>query len=299
MEKKQIKLLPLSKMICELSNDIFLSCRYLDKIMQINFLDKNKFLIYHENIVTSIEFMSHEEREIAKNIVKHTNKVIFGDEMGYLNIIKIEYKITNKKQMELEKIRILKNIKAHNCMIQGILFDKRLNIIISYSEEGQITINNAFDLNVLNIIELGDEFYIKDVKISVYDLIYILCTNKNNDKNYYIKCFSLNGIKFTELIIDKKIVNFFIEETLLVVYENNFIEIFNLYEIGGKPIYLLDLNKRKNTIDKNENKTNEESEKNKNRKIIFCVLNNLEKKLVIIYEDHNILIEDVSDMLLK
>ena len=68
-KKKQITLLPLSKMICELSNDIFLSCRYLDKIMQINFLDKNKFLIYHENIVTSIEFMSHEEREIAKNIV--------------------------------------------------------------------------------------------------------------------------------------------------------------------------------------------------------------------------------------
>ena len=133
-------------MICELSHDIFLSCRYLDKIMQINFLDKNKFLIYHENIVTSIEFMSHEEREIAKNIVKHTNKVIFGDEMGYLNIIKIEYKITNKKQMELEKIRILKNIKAHNCMIQGILFDKRLNIRI---------------------------FCIKDIKISSYDLIHI------------------------------------------------------------------------------------------------------------------------------
>ena len=300
-KKKQIKLLPLSKMVCELSHDVFLSCRYLDKIMQINFSDKIKFLIYHENIVTSIEFMSHEEKEISKNIISHTNKIIIGDEMGYLNIIKIEYKIINKKQMELEKknIKTIKNIKAHNDLIQGILFDKRLNIIISYSEEGQITINNAFNLNVLNIIELGNEFYIKDIKISSYDLIYILCTNKENDKLNYIKCFSLNGIKYTELIEERKIVNFFIEETLLVVYENNFIEAFNLYEIDGNPIYQFDLSKRIDTTDKTENKANEELEKNKNQKIILCALNDLEKKLIIIYEDHHILIEDVLYILLK
>ena len=38
--KKQLKLLPLSKMICQLSLDIFLSCRYLDKIIHINYMDK-------------------------------------------------------------------------------------------------------------------------------------------------------------------------------------------------------------------------------------------------------------------
>ena len=110
----------------------------------------------------------------------------------------------------------------------------------------------------------------------------------------YIKCFSLNGIKYTELIEERKIVNFFIEETLLVVYENNFIEAFNLYEIDGNPIYQFDLSKRIDTTDKTENKANEELEKNKNQKIILCALNDLEKKLIIIYEDHHILIRRCS-----
>jgi len=297
-QKKQVKILPQSKMLCELSKGILISCRYSDKIMQINYKDKNKFLIYHENIVTSIEFISHEERSKNKNIIYHSNNLIFGDEIGYLNLMKIEYNITNKKQMEIEKIKILKNIKAHNSLIQGILFDKRLNIIISYSEEGQISINNAFDLNVLNIIELGNEFYIKDIKISEYNLIYIYCINKENNKFNYIKCYSLNGIKFTELITEKKIINFFVEEHLLVVYENNFFESFNLYEIDGNPLYQHELDREKNITNKIENKTEkkvgEELEKNENCKIILCAMNNLEKKLIIIYEDHHVLIEDLS-----
>ena len=200
--------------------------------------------------------------------------------------------------MEIEIIKILKNIKAHNGLIQGILYDKRLNIIISYSEEGQISINNAFDLNVLNIIELGNEFYIKDIKISEYNLIYIYCINKENNKFNYIKCYSLNGIKFTELITEKKIINFFVEEHLLVVYENNFFESFNLYEIDGNPLYQHELDREKNITNKIENKTEkkvgEELEKNENCKIILCAMNNLEKKLIIIYEDHHVLIEDLS-----
>ena len=173
-----------------------------------------------------------------------------------------------------------------------------MNIIISYSEDGQISINNAFDLNVLNIIELGDEFYIKDIKNSPYDLIYIHCINKENGKINHIKCYSLNGIKFTELITEKNIINFFVEENLLVVYENNFFESFNLYEIDGNPLYQLEFNREKITINKlednAENKVSEEFEENKNCKIILCAMNNLEEKLIIIYEDLHVLIEDIS-----
>ena len=59
------------------------------------------------------------------------------------------------------------------------------------------------------------------------------------------------------------------------------------------------MSKRIDTTDKTENKANEELEKNKNQKIILCALNDLEKKLIIIYEDHHILIEDVLYILLK
>jgi len=215
--------------------------------------------------------------------------------------MKIDYKINTNNQMELDKIKILKNIKVHNSIIQGILFVKRLNIIISYSQEGQIAINNAFDLNVLNIIELGNEFYIKEIKISKYDLIYIYCTNKENEKFNYIKCYSLNGVKFTELITEKKIINFFIAENLLVAYENNLIETFNLYEIDGEPLFQFNPNKRNDVINKLEgkadNELNEELEKNENKKIINCLLNKLEKNLIIIYEDKSVFVEDLFDIL--
>ena len=113
----------------------------------------------------------------------------------------------------------------------------------------------------------------------------------------YIKCYSLNGIKFTELITDKKIVDYFIKENLLVVYENNLIESFNLYEIEENNF----LNKLEPNKDKDKAKKNnsEDLDKNKNKKIVICLMNNIENKLIIIYEDNQVLIEDVSYLILK
>ena len=298
-KKNQIRLNPLSKMVCELTPDIFISCRYIDKFIQLNFSDKKKNLIYHENIITSVELLSHEENEKAKNIISHSNKIIFGDEIGYLYIMKIEYKITSKKQTDFEKIKMLKNIRAHNSLIKGIIYSQRLNIIISYSEEGQITINNGFDLTIINIIELGNDIDIKDIKISEYDLIYIYCTDKVNEKISFIKCYSLNGIKFTELSTEKKIINYFLKETIIIVYENDLIESFNLYELEGFPLYNLDLKNKEDIINKKEKKNIDESETNKNRKIIFCILGNSDNKLIIIYDDNQVKIEDVSSLILK
>ena len=295
-KNKQLRLNPISNMICELSQDIFISCRYIDKIIQINFSDKKKFLFHHENIITSVELLSHEEKENAKNVISHSNKIIFGDEIGYLYLMKIEFTIANKKQMDLGKIKLLKNIKAHNSLIKGIIYSKRLNIIISYSEEGQIAINNAFDFNVINIIELGEDIDIKDVKISEYDLIYIYCSNKELS---YIKCYSLNGIKFTELIAKNKIINYFLKETIIIVYENNLIESFNLYELEGFPLKKLKPKNREDVTNQKEKKIIEKSEKNKNYKIVFCILNNEENKLIIYYDDNEVGIEDVSNLILK
>ena len=127
--------------------------------------------------------------------------------------------------------------------------------------------------------------------------------NKDNEKFNYIKCYSLNGLKFTELITEKKIINFFIEENLLVAYEDNLFEAFHLYEIDGDPIYQFEPNKRNDAIkiseDREDNKSNEELVKSKNKKLINCFLKNLEKKLILIYEDQSILIEDLSGIILK
>ena len=279
-------------MFCELYKTVFLSCRYIDKIIQINHSNKDIFNIYHDNIITSVEFFSHKEKENNSNkTILHTNQVFFGDEKGNLNLMEIEYEITNKNKIEKIKIKLLKTIKAHNSLIQGILYVKRLNIIISYSEEGQITINNAFDFNVLNIINLGEKYYIKDIKISKYDLIYIYYTDKENEKFGFIKCYSLNGIKFNELKSDKKIIDFFVDETLLVVYENNLIEVFNLYAIDEKPLFQLNFEKNKDRINRKDNNNN------KGNKIILCSLNYIDKKLVIIYDDLHAILEDMSQYL--
>ena len=292
-DKKQLNIFPQSKMFCEITPDIILTCRYLDRTIQLNYSNKNSLRIQYDNIITSVEFFSHKEKKNNDNNIELITKIIFGDKMGYLNLLEINYQINNKKQIELKKAKIMKSIKAHNSLIQGILYVNRLNIIISYSEQGQIMINNAFSFNVLNIIELGQDIYIKEIKISDYDLLYINCISKENNEINYIKCYSLNGIKFTELISKNKIINFFLYETLMVVYENNYIEVFNLYDIDGEPINKLEPN------DKKDKKLNGELKESYNKKIIICALNYTDKKLVIIYDDFQVIVEDTLYLLMK
>ena len=300
-QKKFIKIYPQSKMFCELYPEILLSCRYIDATIQLHYTSKYNFQIRFDNIITSVEFYSHEEKKDStnNNINIHINKIILGDELGNINLVHIDYEINNKKQMNLKKTKIEKNIKAHNTAVQGILYEKRLNIIIFYSLEGQIMINNAFDFNVINIIDIGIEFYIKDIKMSKYDLIYIYCTDKENEKFNYIKCYSLNGIKYTELKTEKKIINYFVFETLLIIYEDNIIESFNLYNLEGNSLYKHELKRNKSDLDKKDDKNKIVLKNIENNKIIMCALNNIDKKLVIIYDDLCTKIEDVLYMLLK
>ena len=298
-QKKFIKIHPKSQMFCELYPEIMLSCRYIDATFQIHYSSKYNFQIRYDNIITSVEFFSHEEKKggTNNNITIHKNKVILGDEIGNINLVHIEYEINNKKQMSLKRTKIEKSIKAHNSLVQGILYEKRLNIIISYSIEGQITIINAFDFNVINIIDIGNEYYIRDLKICEYDLIYIFCTNKEDEKFNYIKCYSLNGIKYTELKTEKNIINYYIHETLLVIYENNLIESFNLYDLEGKPLNQLEPKKISENSDKKHDKN--KLKNIENIKIRICALNNIDKKLVIIYDDLFVKTEEVLFKLLK
>ena len=283
-KKKQIKIEPLSKMCCELYPGIFCFCRYIDNVIHIK-SEKQSFLYQYKCIITSLEFFSHNEIKNGNNNNSiHTNEILFGDEIGNLNLLLIEYEINAKKQafyFNSDKFRIIKRIKVHNSFIQGILYVKRLNIIISYSEESQITINNAYSFNIINIIEIGEKNYIKDIKISDYDLIYIYCCNNINSKEL-IKCYTLNGIKTKSLKQEKKINNFFVNEELIVVYEKNIIELFNLYDLSKKPIFTI------NPDDK-EDKNNNINENN----IVFCDFIAKDMKMIIIYQYHTIVIQDI------
>ena len=282
-KKEQISIEPVSQRCCELSPGIFCFCRYIDNVIQIK-SEKQSFLYQYNSIITSVEFFSHTEiKNTTNNITTHSNEILSGDENGYLYLMQIEYEINNKKQtiqISPDKIKIIKEIKVHNSFIQGILYVKRLNIIISYSEEGQITINNAFSFNIINIIELGEKYYIKDIKISSYDLLYVYCYN-NANKKYYIKCYTLNGIKVTKLVSDKKINNFFITEEIIVVYENNLIEAYKLHDLQDHPVYIITPEEKDDKID------------NKEKIIVFCDLIIKDMKMIIIYQDQDIIIQDI------
>ena len=283
-KKKQIKIEPLSKMCCELYPGIFCFCRYIDNVFHIK-SEKQSFLYQYKCIITSLEFFSHNEIKITTNNNSiHSTEILFGDEMGNLNLLQIEYEINSKKQsfkINPDKFKIVKKVKAHNSFIQGILYVKRLNIILSYSEESQITINNAYSFNIINIIELGDKYYIKDIKISDYDLMYIYCYNHLSNKEQ-IKCYSLNGIKIATLKQDKKINNYFVNDELIVVYENNLIELFKLYDLKSKAIFTI------NPDDKEDKK-----DKNIENNIVFCDFLAKDMKMIIIYQYHNIIIQDI------
>ena len=115
--------------------------------------------------------------------------------------------------------------------------------------------------------------------------MYIYCLNYKNNKEY-IKCYTLNGIKATKLKTEGKINNYFVNEELMVVYENNLIELFNLYELNTQAIY--SINPDIKIFDK-ENKKEIESPNN----IVFCDFLAKDMKMLIIYQDHNIIIQDI------
>ena len=294
-KKKQIKIEPLSKICCELSPGIFCFCRFIDNVIQVR-SEKQSVLYQYKCIITSVEFFSHNEtRNNLNNNIIHTTEVIFGDELGNINLLQIEYEINIKKpdyfQILPEKTKIMKENKAHNSFIQGILYVKRLNIIISYSEEGQITINNAYSFNIINIIQLGEKYYIKNIKISEYDLLYINCFN-NINKNDYIKCYTLNGVKVTKFKNNKKINNYFLNDILIVVYEDNIIEAYNLYDLS-KNIYTI--NNENNEIVSFKQKTNKDNKDVPKKKVIvfsdYCVK---DKIIINIFQGQDIFIQDIS-----
>jgi hypothetical protein len=277
-KERQIKIEPISNMVSEIHPDTYLICRYIDNMIQI-ISEKQNIIIKCTKMITSVEFLSRKEFKSGKGN-NYISSIIMGDEKGVIYILKIllEYNSSKKCiQINGDKIKIQKKNQLHNSFIQGIKYRRKLNIIFTYSAEGQVTIINSTTFNIINVIELGEKFYIKNLKISNYDIIYILCYNRVNQKEY-IKGYTLNGVKVGKFVSNKDINNYFIKKKLTIVYESNLVEIYNSCDFNYKPLYSI--------FPRNSKKSEDD------RIILSCLFNYT--KLLIIYKDKNCLFQDLS-----
>ena len=271
---KQIKIFPTSNIICEIFPNLFLICRYIDNIIQIK-SETQSILFKCENMITSVVLF---EKYDVKNT--HVSKVLLGDEKGKLHLLKIEFEFNTKKKIfQVNKTIIRKEIKLHNSFIQGILFLKRLNLIFTYSAEGQVSIINAYSFDIINIIELGNSYYINSLKISNYDILYIGCFNRENKMNCII-CYTLNGVKIMQFNTEKVINNFFVENKIIIVYEDNLIEVYNSHNFNKSPDNII-IPEEINSIE------------NSDKTIIFCKYLSKEMKLMLIYKNCEISFQDI------
>ena len=136
----------------------------------------------------------------------------------------------NQKNNEINNIKIKNSVKVHEGIVSGLLHNERLNVIFSWSDENEdyICINNDYDLNLINIINIGKEICIKVILVSKYDLIYISCYEKKS-KLYKVFCYTLNGIKISFYEYPKKIVKCFVDEKINIIFENSNGFSFHLY----------------------------------------------------------------------
>ena len=135
------------------------------------------------------------------------------------------------------KLKLIKKINSNYNSITSILYNVQLNVIIS-SDKNTVIIRNFHDFEFLTFFDINDNYknkknnennendIIVDIKISNYDLLYVLI-NKGND-DYILKGYSLNGICFG--LYKEKITNFDLtEEGKIIVGLSNlgFINILN------------------------------------------------------------------------
>ena len=224
-ELKIIKIKPYKNIFIELYNGIFLICRLINKTLLL-FSETKKIYIKWPCIITAIEFYSYDKMNTNSNNIINLNKIIIGDEEGNLSLIKIGTEFNDKKK-EL-KINLLdyihKRHKTFYSYVNGILYNKRLNIILSSCNNGFISINNGFSFELLNLIEINNNPNILDFKLSEYDLLYIY----TYDSKYNLYCYTLNGVKISVLNLKNELNNFFVNNYgINIIYQNGEIYEYN------------------------------------------------------------------------
>ena len=177
-------------LFCELKEEHFIFCRYLDNSIKL--------------VTPSMETEILLDAFITSVIRIGEKEFITGDNKGKLCHWRI-----NLENILNVKLKLIKQINSNNNSITSILYNERLNIIVS-ADNKTVIIRSFYDFEFLtyfNVFEKEDrnnDEIIVDIKISNYDFVYILINKGNN--NYKLKGYSLNGICFGEY--EGKITNF-------------------------------------------------------------------------------------------
>lgn len=266
--------------IRELVEGFYCICRNDDRTLKfINIYQHSTFSFLWPNIITSIEPFNY-------NMLDYNWKIIFGDEEGFLCELKLIFEyIIKTNDIKIIDIQILKKVKIHKNYINCIDYNHRLNIITSSSINGDIAINNGDSFEILNMIKVGDKYLINNIQISIYDLLYFVCYNNQNQK-YYLKCYTLNGIKVTKFKTKKRIINFYINENINVVLEDYFEKLF-LYDFNDYSIY----DEFNEEIDCNKSYDEDNLIGDKNIHCIFC---NTINKLISISDSNKLTLDEMA-----
>jgi hypothetical protein len=225
--KKNINGYPILKpefLFCELKEEHFIFCRYLDN--SIKLLTPNmetQFLL--DSFITCIIRINESE-------------FITGDIKGKICHWKINSDILNIK------LKLIKKVKSNFNNITAMVYNKKLNIVIS-TDNNSIIIRSFYDFEFLTNISINDlsiEETIVDVKCSSYDYIYVQIYKGNNCQE--LRGYSLNGICFGkykdnitnfELTKEGKILVGFADKGIInVLNPINFKTIFSRFIISGE-----------------------------------------------------------------
>ena len=208
-------------LFCEINENIFIFCRTLDKTLI--------YYNYNEGIETSFVLKSYTTSILNinnSNNNTNNNEFITGHDNGRICKWKINF-IEKVKKVELELLEI---IKSNKNSITCLLYNEKLNIIIS-CDINTIVIRKKYDFEYLNSIDIKNKEnfkkYIVEVKINDYNFIYALIYIEEKDL-YELQGFTLNGTYFGNYV--GNISNFEITKTGKIIIgeiNNPYIKILN------------------------------------------------------------------------
>jgi len=87
------------------------------------------------------------------------------------------------------------DIIFHEDSINCIIINEKHNIIITGSEDGYIYIRNLYDYELMVCINTQNK--IIDIKLSNFDLLYVISYDIKIEDKFIISGYTLNGINFT------------------------------------------------------------------------------------------------------
>ena len=167
-------------LFCELKDNFFIFCGFLDKTLKFYYNDKNEFS-YLLNIYTT-SILSINEKEF---VTGHSNGNLIKWELeNSLNNNKTDYTLNKKIELKSNKNEIL-----------SIEYEQKLNILLT-SDNNSIIIRNYYNFEFLTCIKIDESIsqINKIIKTKIFDcnLIYVL-VKLNKNKLCELHCYSLNG----------------------------------------------------------------------------------------------------------